>query len=72
MALLLYNLHPHLSSLSTLTKMSAHTFAGGLIHGTILAPTGVNIIPIFQLCHYLFFRPWNKRTQPPNFSDFLC
>ena len=43
MALLRYNLHPHLSSLSTLTKMSARTFAGGLIHGTILASTGVNI-----------------------------
>ena len=40
------------ASLSTLTKMSARTFAVGLLHGTIQAPPGVNIpavpLPILQ------------------------
>ena len=31
------------SSTSTFTKMSAHTFAVGLLHGTIQAPPGMNI-----------------------------
>ena len=38
--------------MSTLTKMSARTFAVGLFHGTIQAPPGMNIpaipIPVLQ------------------------
>ncbi len=57
------------STCTTLTKMSARTFAVGLLHGTIQAPPGVNIpaipLPVLQAMA-------QTDTWPPNFSDFLC
>ena len=57
------------ASASTCTKMSAHTFAVGLLHGTIQASPGVNIpavpLPVLQAMA-------QTDIWPPNFSDFLC
>ena len=49
--------------------MSVHTFAMGLLNGTIQAPPGVNIpavpLPILQTMA-------QTDALPSNFPDFLC